>query len=165
MTDLIQSDAKFSDCRRYRYWLIRRWDATKPLIAFIGLNPSTADEVKDDPTMRKIRKFATAWGYGGFLMLNLFAFRSPYPAEMTKARTKGDDIIGLHNGVRYMRGYISDFGADTVVAAWGAYKSDRGSLVSSLLGMPIECLGKNNDGSPKHPLYLKDDTKLQPFNY
>jgi hypothetical protein len=162
-TALIESDAKFSDCRRYRYWLIRRWDASKPLIAFIGLNPSTADETKDDPTMRKIRKFATAWGYGGFLMLNLFAYRATKPTDMTKAR-KHMDIIGRANTLCDLNNYLREFGVGSTVAAWGHYKTDRGESLKGFISN-LDCLGVNKDGSPKHPLYLRDDTKLRPFNY
>lgn len=75
---LVESSARFSDCRRYRYTLTRRF-ADGPTVAFIGLNPSTADEHADDPTIRRCLGFAKRWGYGELVMLNLYALRSTDP--------------------------------------------------------------------------------------
>ncbi len=72
----MRTDAKLSDCRIYRYALWRIWDDAKPLVMFIGLNPSTADETEDDPTIRRCISFAQNWGYGGLYMANLFVFRA-----------------------------------------------------------------------------------------
>lgn len=76
-----ESGAIFSADRLYRYTLTRRWDG-RPMMAWIGLNPSTADETEDDPTIRRCTGFAKAWGYGGMVMLNLFAYRATDPKEM-----------------------------------------------------------------------------------
>ena len=72
----MKSHATFSSCKKYRYSLFRIWDEDKPLVLFIGLNPSTADEKEDDPTIRRCINFAKQWGYGGLIMGNLFAFRA-----------------------------------------------------------------------------------------
>lgn len=72
-------DAILSEDRKYRYILSRTWDETKPTVLFIGLNPSTADENEDDPTIRRCIIFAKSWGYGGLIMANLFAFRTTNP--------------------------------------------------------------------------------------
>jgi hypothetical protein len=69
------SDALFSPCGKYRYWLTRTWDLSRPTIAVIGLNPSKADLQRDDNTVRKCQEFARNWGYGRLLMLNLYAYR------------------------------------------------------------------------------------------
>ena len=68
----MKKDAILSDCKKYRYSLSRTWDESKPLIGFIGLNPSTADDVIDDPTITRCINFAKSWGGGGLYMGNLF---------------------------------------------------------------------------------------------
>jgi hypothetical protein len=70
-----QSLAHFSDCEHYRYWLRRDWDASLPAIAFLMLNPSTADEVVNDPTIERCQRRAIAMGYGSMIIVNLFPFR------------------------------------------------------------------------------------------
>ncbi len=75
-------DAILSEDRKYRYILSRTWDETKPTVLFIGLNPSTADEKTDDPTIRKCINYAKCWGYGKILMANLFAFRNTILIEL-----------------------------------------------------------------------------------
>ncbi|GHX72979.1 hypothetical protein VCSRO16_3593 [Vibrio cholerae] len=72
----MKNTAELSKCRKYRYALWRTWDSDKPFAMFIGLNPSTADEKNDDPTLRRCINFAKSWGYGGVCMANLFAFRA-----------------------------------------------------------------------------------------
>jgi len=82
------SDAKLSVCRKYRYALWRIWDKSKPIVLFISLNPSTADEKEDDPTIRRCIGFAKSWGYGGLCMANLFAYRTKSPSEMMSAKDR-----------------------------------------------------------------------------
>ena len=89
----MKKDAVFSDCRNYRYALWRIWDDAKPYAMFIGLNPSTADETEDDPTIRRCMNFAKDWGYGGLCMTNLFAYRATIPANMMSAA----DPVGAEN--------------------------------------------------------------------
>ena len=79
--------AEFSPDKVYRYELWRIWDEALPVCMFIGLNPSTADETVDDPTIRRCINFAKEWGYGQLVMTNLFAFRATKPAEMMRARS------------------------------------------------------------------------------
>ncbi len=148
--------ATFSLCRSYRYKLQIVWDETKPLAAFIGLNPSTADETQDDPTVRRCRGFAESWGCGGIRMLNLFAYRATLPAFMKLA----EDPIGAENRLAdFLEGCNGPH-----VACWGANGSHRGRAeFISRLPPELQCLGRNSDGSPKHPLYLKADTKLEPL--
>ena len=89
----MKTDAKLSECRKYRYALWRTWDETKPHVMIIGLNPSTADETKDDPTITRCINFAKSWGYGGVCMANLFAYRATEPTVM-KGST---DPVGTEN--------------------------------------------------------------------
>src|SRR5271157_168450 len=90
----IRSGATFSLCRTWRYKLWRRWSAAVPMVTFIGLNPSTADEINDDPTVRRCLGFARRWGFGGMSMLNVFAYRSTNPRALRAAT----DPVGPRNG-------------------------------------------------------------------
>ena len=153
MTDLfVTSDAIFSNDRKYRYALIRVWDDEKPKIAFIGLNPSTANETDNDPTIRRVMRFAKDWGYGGVYMLNLFAVVSADPKVLVTCPDPigdNDKWLELFCGISHK-----------LLFAWGGFKEakQRAKEVSSKFTLAL-CLGKNADGSPKHPLYIKADTK------
>ena len=153
----INKTANFSSCRKYRYSLSRIWDKQKKFVLFIGLNPSTADEEVDDPTIRRCSGYAQKWGYGGFIMVNLFAYRTTLPSNLKKVKYP----VGRDNDK-----YIVKLSkkADITVAAWGnngiLYRRDKQvlSLVSNLM-----CLKVNKSGQPAHPLYLKKDLKLTKF--
>lgn len=155
--DGMDCDAVISECGLYRYVLTRTWDAAKPYVAFVGLNPSTADEVNDDPTIGRCIAFSKAWGYGGLVMLNLFAFRATQPADMIAAA----DPIGPLNDF-YLREYAA--GAGATIASWGVAGAhlQRGAAVRSMLP-GLKCLWLTKDGFPKHPLYVKGD-KI-PFDF
>lgn len=154
---IITKGATFSPCRRYRYalWRILQDDPTKTYTAnyamFIGLNPSTADEVEDDPTIRRCKAFAKAWGYDTLCMTNLFAFRATLPQDMKAAA----DPVGDKNDET-----LIDLArhAGIVVAAWGvdgAYRG-RGEFVRKMLaGNKLHYLTLTKAGHPGHPLYLK----------
>ena len=154
----INKTANFSSCRKYRYSLSRIWDNQKKFVLFIGLNPSTADEEVDDPTIRRCFGYAQKWGYGGFIMVNLFAYRTTLPANLKKVKYP----VGRDNDK-----YIVKLSkkADITVAAWGnngnLFSRDKEvlNLVPSLM-----CLKVNKSGQPSHPLYLKKDLKLTKFS-
>lgn len=157
------SSAMFSEDRRFRYWLLREWDPELPKVAFIGLNPSTADETEDDPTIRRCLGFARAWDKGGLLMLNLYAYRATRPADMKAAAKRGTDIIGgQRNWVDALKGYTQSHNCDLVIAAWGTHGASRGFDVK-IRWPGLMCLERTKDGYPKHPLYLKSD--LVPVEY
>ena len=154
--------AIFSSDRRYRYVLWRVWNVNKPKIAFIMLNPSIADEVRDDPTQRRCRRFAKDWGFGGYTVGNLFAYVSTDPKKL-KTIT---DPIGPDNNIHLTKIRNTH---DLTVVAWGkwGYLLNRGNEVTQmLLGFEdskgnlkgLWCMGQNLDGTPKHPLYLKANT-------
>lgn len=156
---VIDSGATFSDCRTYRYALWRCWDwrGYSNQVMFIGLNPSTADETEDDPTIRRCIRFAKDWGYGGLIMTNAFAFRATDPRDMKAA----PDPVGPDND-DILSQYQSQVGL--VVAAWGAHcPRDREQQICQIVGRSIKCLGRTKHGSPKHSLYLRADTPLEPF--
>jgi len=146
----MKSSAKFSFCRRYRYTLQRHWGeyADRGYVMFIGLNPSTADETKDDPTLRRCICFAKSWGYDGVFMLNLFALRSTDPIEMRNH----PHPIGPQNNF-----YITEIAnhAELIVAAWGNHGVHHGrdAEVRSLC-TNLHYLRLTKSGQPGHPLYL-----------
>jgi len=151
---LIESGAEFSPDRIHRYTLWRIWDKEKAYAAFVGLNPSTADEQRNDPTVRRCVNYAKDWGYGGLIMLNIFAYRSTDPENLyTNA-----DPVGPDNDF-HIRKVSSEAGI--TVAAWGNHGEflSRGTDVKKLLSNP-HCLKLTKRGCPGHPLYLRKD--LQP---
>jgi hypothetical protein len=152
------SDAQFSPCRTWRYTLTRRW-ADFGTVNFIGLNPSTADESNLDPTCRRCVGFAQAWGFGTYVMTNLFAYRSTDPKGLLAA----DDPVGPDNDVAIRRVAKQ---SSLVVAAWGVHGAwnDRGVQVAKMLhgiGVAVFCLGVTKAGHPRHPLYLPKNVKPQ----
>ena len=153
----MMKDAILSEDRKYRYILSRTWDETKPTVLFIGLNPSTADENENDPTIRRCIKFAKSWGYGGLLMANLFAFRSTNPQELYSAQ----DPIGSENNY-FIKEYADK--SELIIACWGNHGrfNNRSQKVFELLG-GLNCLDINKSGEPKHPLYIRSDTKPKPY--
>lgn len=161
----MKTSAEFSDDRTYRYRLDRVWDdTTRNRLVVIGLNPSTADETLDDPTIRRCIYFAQRERMGGLIMLNLFAFRATDPREMrhcTHPVGNGSDndifiLAALHRSER---------GRGPVVAAWGCHGAHlgRGDAVRKLLhkhGAALKVFGLTKHGHPRHPLFLRNDTPL-----
>ena len=172
-----QGDAQFSGCGRYRYRLSRDL-GSKMTITFVMLNPSTADGNKDDPTIRRCKGFAKEWGYGRLLIVNVYAFRATAPRDMWRMCDGGGDltkgmgwIVGEDNDSAITRATCEARGTGgIVVCAWGrggttdkkllATHADRVSRIAWLIGRgSLYCLGENGDGSPKHPLYLSEETE------
>ena len=154
----MERGAKFSPDRIYRYRLWRFWDRRKGLVLFIGLNPSTADENINDPTIRRCIGFAMDWGYGGMLMGNIFAFRNTYPETLKRCDI---DPIGIENTTEL---YSMNSEANLTVLCWGnggSYKG-RGTVVSCEMFPNSWSFGYTKQGQPKHPLYLAKDTTLVP---
>lgn len=153
----MEKNARFSPCRRYRYSLWRNWHGlltnANGYAMFVGLNPSTADETNDDPTIRRCIAFAQAWGYEGLCMTNLFAFRATAPTEMMRA----NDPVGPDND-RTLRELAA--AAGVVIAAWGVHGTygNRHTVVRTMLPR-LHYLRLTKDGHPGHPLYLPKDLK------
>lgn len=147
------SGATFSPCRRWRYLLWRRWDASRPAANFLMLNPSTADEWKLDPSCARARAYAERWGYGALVVTNAFAWRATDPVAMKEA----DDPVGAENDAAIVQAACR---ASLVVCAWGNHGThlERSARVVSLLkrcGIRLHALRVNGSGEPAHPLYLK----------
>lgn len=142
--------AVFSECRRYRYVLWRIWNQEMLPMAVIGLNPSTADEVDNDPTVTRCINYAKDWGFGGLYMLNAFALKSTDPKKMKKAI----EPVGKLND-RYIRRYVKR--AAMTLLAWGndgIHLERADGILENLQGIELHCLGTTGSGQPRHPLYL-----------
>lgn len=161
------SGAVISECGKYRYSLTREWD-DGPRALFIILNPSIADALIDDPTIRRCIGFAQSFAFeqkitdcvGSLEVVNLFAFRATDPKDMAAAKARGVDIVGPENDRHIIEAASR---ASLVVAAWGADKlAPLRSVSIRKLVAPHElhCLGKSKSGAPKHPLYLASNTEL-----
>uniref|UniRef100_UPI004048CF6F DUF1643 domain-containing protein n=1 Tax=Yoonia sp. TaxID=2212373 RepID=UPI004048CF6F len=151
-TLLSKSTAIYSDCERYRYALTRVWDVGGKRALFVMLNPSTATEAQNDPTVERCERRARALGFGAFRVTNIFAWRDTDPRNMRAAA----DPVGPENDLTIQEGVAW---ADTVIAAWGTHGAhlDRGAQVAALLRQtqqPLYALGLTKDGHPKHPLYI-----------
>lgn len=154
----------------YRYTLTERW-SDDPLVQFIGLNPSTADEQRDDPTIRRCKNFARSWKCGGIVMTNLFAFRSTDPAGLFRAsKPIGEEGLYLsESGYEFsnrndMHLFVTAKRVKIVIACWGVEGEHlyRNVKVKQLIPMMF-CLKKTKFGHPQHPLYLKSDLTPIPF--
>lgn len=157
------SGALFSDeNKKYRYALWRLWDNEKPALLFIGLNPSTANEIKDDPTVIKMVGFAKILGYGGLYVGNLFSIVSANPEvlflEPSKEEVNGPNDVAIKN--------MREFLTTTVIVGWGEWGQNAGlrpARVIEILGESVFCLKINKSGEPCHPLYLPRDSKPIPY--
>ena len=159
------SGANISPCNRYRFRLWRFWGNRSNLALFIMLNPSTADALLDDPTIRRCIGFARAWEHGGVEVVNLFAWRVTHPDLLEPARRAGNDIVGPQNDEVILAAARR---ARRVIVAWGAHAAARERGPRALVALvraaiPMHHLGLNGDGSPKHPLYLSKATTPEPF--
>jgi len=157
--DMVRS-AVISECGRYRYELIRTWDAQLPVLEVQMLNPSKADGSVDDPTIGRLvgtgkrPGFARRWGYGSIRVTNRFALRATNPAALLA----DPDPFGPLND-----NYLSRPVGSMTLVAWGSHKAL--AALAHDWPDPINpiCLGVNADGSPKHPLYVRADTPFQPY--
>jgi hypothetical protein len=151
--------AYLSPCRTWRYSLTREPapQTGEGTVVFIGLNPSTADEGRDDPTIRRCIGFARGWGFARLEVLNLFAFRATKPTALLDA----DDPVGPDNDSTIATVLRA---ADLVVCAWGAFPNgERSAHVLKLVAVPY-CLGVTKNGSPRHPLYVRASVDPLPWS-
>ncbi len=155
--------ASFSRCRRYRYALERCWAPAGGRLAICMLNPSTADGVRDDPTIRRCIRFARDWGFGAVEIVNLYALRATRPAELRRAAEAVGP--GCDRAIRRAAGR-----ADAVLVAWGAAgarRSDHADRVRRVRTI-VEawhapcCLGTTRRGAPRHPLYVPAARRPRP---
>lgn len=154
------SEAVYSDCERYRYLLTRVW-APGPKALFVMLNPSTATEAQNDPTVERCERRARALGFGAFRVTNIFAFRATDPRVM---RGEADPVgpgndAAIGDSVRW---------ADGIICAWGNHgvHLGRGAEVEAMLrrtGRELQHLGLTGQDQPRHPLYVGYDRQPEPW--
>jgi hypothetical protein len=166
---VVNSSAIISECLRYRYRLSRWWGDGQR-VAWLMMNPSTADALKDDATIRKCCGFAQRWGFDGIEVVNLFAWRDRDPSALL---AENRDLRGpeyeyhLHEALA---------GCSELVAAWGCESTLKKSYRLRLQAaktqefirlefptLSIHCLGKSKFGTPYHPLMLAYSTERQPM--
>ena len=151
-----ESGALFSPCRRWRYLLWRRW-ARGAAANFLMLNPSTADEVKLDPTCARARAYAEAWGFGALIVTNIFGWRATDPGALRRVR----DPVGSGNDAAIVRAARE---SALVVCAWGNHGAhqERSTAVRELLeSRELHVLRLNGSGEPAHPLYLRGSLRAR----
>ena len=163
VSDTETRTAAYSECGLYRYSLRITWNFDLTEMAVIALNPSTADHIQDDPTLRRVKAFARDWGYGGVTMLNAFALRSTDPKNLFKHK----DPIGPENTIEWLKWMA----CDPTLAAWGTNITKkpwthyyRGKEIASAIP-GLLCFRKTDSQEPEHPLYLPADLKPIPFSY
>lgn len=140
----------------YRYRLERRW-APGPVVTWVGLNPSRADALTDDPTLRRMVGFSRAWGFAGLVVVNLFAWRAAHPAELRHVA----DPVGPRGNEALEE---ATTGAELAVACWGQHGrlfNRDGAVLDALPAVAWRCLGLTRAGQPRHPLYLPGSTPIE----
>jgi hypothetical protein len=158
--------ALFSECETYRYSLRWVWDERLPLMIVCMLNPSTATHEDLDPTISGLIKRAKNWDYGGILVVNLFAYRSPSPAVMKASA----DPIGPDNDLIIHRALVlAQESAQSLICGWGANGTflDRHAWMleaAQAHDVQLRAFKINANGTPVHPLYQKHDIVPAPWN-
>lgn len=162
--DIRISEASISLDKKYRWWLYRCWDLDKPVLIWVMMNPSTADWRKNDPTICKVMRYAARWGYGGILVLNIYAYRTSRPENLPKSMRKA---VGYRND--WWINTVFKFAVEKdipVICAWGVKHEERGRLVRQLAndaGLELLCLEVALNGEPKHPRFLSEDLRPRPL--
>lgn len=158
----MKGETVISQCRQYRYSLVRTWldgwQKSEGRIAWVMLNPSTADADKDDPTVKRVIHFSKIWGFGSLVVVNLFAFRATMPSVMKAA----DDPIGPDND-RHIAEECAN--ANRVIVAWGTNGTylDRGKQVLEMLSnmnIKVKSFRLTKNRQPRHPLYVSKQAAL-----
>lgn len=182
--------AMFSPDRRYRYVLTRNLGGGLRVLVVVGLNPSTADAFRDDNTIRRLIARARALGCGLLVMLNAFAWRATKPSDMVRASVEmrasemtiaqfrarngrdprvGEFVVGERNDeiLETMLRYVAVAPGSIALAGWGthvpAWRLEELSAIAGRAHVEWMCLGYNEGGSPRHPLYVASADPLVPW--
>lgn len=156
--DGMRSTAWYSPCGAYRYGLRRVWDAGAGELLYVMLNPSTATEVQNDPTIERCQRRARALSFGGMRIANLFAYRATRPGDLRRA----DDPAGPENAA-LLEAWSTE--AQVTLAAWGVHGALReaGPRMAPLLSGDVRHLGLTRAGHPRHPLYVAYSVRPEPW--
>lgn len=153
----VWSRAWYSPCEHYRYGLRRVWGEGDEVL-FVMLNPSTATELANDPTIERCQRRAVALGFGGMRIANLFAWRATRPEELRRVA----EPEGAENAA-----FLADWSADSgmVLAAWGVHGALRGQGIAAARALrgDVRHLGLTKAGHPRHPLYVSYCVDPQPW--
>ncbi len=159
--DIVYTGAVFSKSRSHRYALYRYYHGDR-YVMFVCLNPSTATETKNDPTVRRCIGYAHQWGFGGVVVCNIFAYRATDPKDMESHDFPIEEECEAND---YWINWFAK-GASRIVCSWGNHGQylDQGEAIHSLIYdyRPF-CFGVTKAGHPKHPLYLASDCKLERY--
>lgn len=152
--------AVLSPDEKYRYYLWREWDESRPTVAWIMANPSTADGFSSDATIDRVYGYSDRWGYGSFVVANLFAYRTDDPTDLDEV----DDPVGPRND-EVLQNLTPR--ADLVVGAWGTPgdRYGRPQEVLQMLDSDIHALTELSCGNPGHPLFKDSDLDPTPYEY
>lgn len=172
VTTYVDRGASISQCGLYRSVLWRTWDPNALRALWVMLNPSTADALEDDPTIRRCVSFSRSWGMGGIIVMNLFDYRATSPKDLAKRLKDGGDVHDPEPMCSII-GQLRAPHTGRAILAWGAQGSlvGRSSAFIQLLNRVLDAevkakvltLGLTKHGEPKHPLYLRSDTTPRPF--
>jgi hypothetical protein len=156
----VRGAAEFSPCGRYRYWLSRRWGPSDdgPFMLSVGMNPSTASPLVDDPTLRRDQALAKREGYSALVKVNICDYRATDPRALLT-----EDLL-VCSDINYRT--IRRFGAQAakIVVCWGRVHPSLDGYarraIEALSGRMLWCIGTTREGSPRHPLYVSGSTPL-----
>lgn len=165
--------ALFSPCGRYRWWLMRSWCPERSAVLFLGLNPSTADGLRDDPTLRRLRDLARRWGHGRLLVLNLFSLVGRDPAQLRRSpQPVGEQTDGwVATALAWLQAQPRRPASAPPPRVWlgwghrGGLHGRGGQVLDGLRcwGGEVVCLGVTREGHPRHPLYCRASQPPLPF--
>jgi len=153
----MDAGAKFNEARTHRQRLWRMWDITKPWLYVVGMNPSTADETENDPTVERCHRRAQMLGYGGIVMLNMQDIIETDSRKLDKMpseqRCTKENSLELELAVDDAAKGHAD-----ILCAWGKPGQKYGPVAwfttrAARANVTLYCLKRNGDGSPAHPLY------------
>lgn len=161
--------ATLNETRTHRFDLVRRWNYDQPIIMWGGgLNPSTADAYEDDPTIRRCIGFTKDMGYGGFVIVNLFSFRSPHPNDVKRKYLEDKDVTFGKWNTSIVQEWLRR--VDKVIPCWGTNGSWAKDQVMEMCAVvvvfasPCQCLGYTKEGHPKHPLMVPRNVPIETFD-
>lgn len=150
--------------RTYRYSLMRLWDPGLPSITWMMANPSTANAVEDDPTIRRVIGLSEGWGYGSIVVVNLLPIVSSNPQDLRSGLSIPERTLRVNEWAIH---HESARKSSPVVVAWGQVLPNWRQLAQRALepGRSYQCIGTNLDGAPKHPLYAAADVERTPWRF